>query len=213
MQPRRKRILTFTLVLITISFGVLTLLVYLHPENLIDERFSARIQRHQYPALDIAMKWISFPGYAPRAAVMAAVISLLFLLNRYKKEAGFVLLTLLSGAVSTLVKLLVNRPRPSADIVRIVGTTEQQSFPSGHTQFYVVFFGFLIIVMYTLRTLPSWVRFSAIAIASLFIIAVPFSRIYLGAHWFTDVVGGFLLGLLCLAVLSYFYLRKTGSQV
>ena len=213
MQQRRKRIFITTLTVIALGFILLSVLVWLFPESSIDREFSAEVQEHRYPALDTAMKLVSYPGYTEYAGIMAVGVALVFLLGRYKKEALFVVLTLASGIVSSLVKMLVNRPRPSADIVRVIEETRQQSFPSGHTQFYVVFFGFLVVLMYTLKDLPGWLRLCVALFCLLLIFIVPFSRVYLGAHWFTDVVGGFMLGLICLSVLSYFYLRKTGQKV
>lgn len=213
MQRRRKRILITTIAVIAIGFSVLSILVLLFPESSIDRSFSARIQAHRYPALDALMKAVSYPGYTEYAGVMAAIVAGVFLTFRYRKEALFVVLTLASGIVSSVVKLLVNRPRPSQDIVSVLEKTRQQSFPSGHTQFYVVFFGFMIVLMYTLKMLPAWLRLSVSIISLLIIFIIPFSRVYLGAHWFTDVLGGFMLGLICLSILSYWYLRKQGEKI
>ncbi|RVU01236.1 phosphatase PAP2 family protein [Mucilaginibacter limnophilus] len=213
MQHRRKKILITTIAVIAIGFIVLSILVLLFPESSIDRSFSANVQAHRYPALDVLMKAVSYPGYTEYAGVMAAVIAGVFLIFKYRKEALFVVLTLASGIVSSAVKLLVNRPRPSQDIVSVLEKTRQQSFPSGHTQFYVVFFGFMVVLMYTLKTLPAWLRLSISSVSLLMIFIVPFSRVYLGAHWFTDVLGGFMLGLICLSVLSYWYLRKQGEKI
>ncbi|MEO6150799.1 MAG: phosphatase PAP2 family protein [Mucilaginibacter sp.] len=213
MQKRRKHILLYTLLVITIGFILLSVFVSFFPESTIDREFSEEVQEHRFPLLDIAMKIVSYPGYAEVGGPMAFVTALLFFVYRHKKEALFVVLTLLSGAVSSVVKLFVNRPRPGADVVRVIEETRQQSFPSGHTQFYVVFFGLLVILMYNLKNLPKWLRLGVSGISLLLIFTIPFSRIYLGAHWFTDVVGGFLLGLLCLSALAYFYLRKMGERI
>ncbi|RYD84984.1 MAG: phosphatase PAP2 family protein [Sphingobacteriales bacterium] len=213
MQSRRKKILIYTLAVITLGFVLLSVLVYLFPESAIDLKFSEEVQEHKFPLLDMAMKMVSYPGYVWVAVPMVLLTALLFLPARYKKEALFVVLTLASGAVSSVVKMLVNRPRPGADVIRVIEETRQQSFPSGHTQFYVTFFGFLIVLMYTLKALPVRLRLSVSIVSLLLIFTIPFSRMYLGAHWFTDVLGGFMLGLLCLSALAYFYLRKTGEKV
>jgi membrane-associated phospholipid phosphatase len=202
----------FVLTLITAGFIVLTLLVHLFPISAIDLKFSEEIQEHQNPFIDKMMYLISCPGFMPESVIMVGATSLMFFLFKYKKAALFVLLTSVAGLISTIVKMLVNRPRPSKDLVRILHDTAQQSFPSGHMLFYVVFFGFLILLMYQLENVPKIVRYVVGLISVFFIFTIPFSRIYLGAHWFTDVLGGFLLGLPCLYLLSWLYLRKRAGK-
>ncbi|OOQ60258.1 phosphatase PAP2 family protein [Mucilaginibacter pedocola] len=212
MNQRRQRILKLVLIIISIGFAALTVLVILYPNSFIDIKFSKEIQEHQNKFLDTAMYVVSVPGYMPEAPIMIAFTSLVLLLFKYKKAALYVLFTTLVGLISTIVKALVNRPRPSDDVVRIVLKTTQQSFPSGHVMFYTVFFGFLVVLMYQLEDVPKIVSRFLIALSLLMIFLIPISRIYLGAHWFTDVTGGFLLGLLCLYLLSWLYLRKPAQK-
>ena len=212
MNKRRQRILVLVLLIISVGFVALTILVMLYPTSFIDVEFSEEVQKHQNKFLDSAMYLISVPGYMPESPIMIVFTSLVLFLFRYKKAAVFVLFTMVAGLVSTIVKALVNRPRPSDDLVRIVLKTSQQSFPSGHVLFYVVFFGFLVVLMYQLEDIPKFLRWFVIACSLFMIFVIPLSRIYLGAHWFTDVTGGFLLGLLCLYLLSWLYLRKPAKR-
>ncbi|MDP9077651.1 MAG: phosphatase PAP2 family protein [Bacteroidota bacterium] len=188
-------------------FMLLTAFVFLDPLSKIDREFSEEIQEHHYLVLDQLMRGISAFGYMPVSAILVGATALFFLLCRYKREALFVMLSALSGLISTLVKLLVNRPRPAASLVRVLEKTQQQSFPSGHVLFYVVFFGFLLLLMYQLTGLPRILRRAISILSLLLIFTIPISRIYLGAHWFTDVLGGFILGLLTLVLLAYAYLN------
>ncbi|RZJ32501.1 MAG: phosphatase PAP2 family protein, partial [Chryseobacterium sp.] len=123
---------------------LLSIFVSFFPESVIDREFSEEVQEHRYPLLDTAMKIISVPGYVEVSPIIVLIVAAVFWLYKYKREAGFTILTLLAGAVSSVFKMFINRPRPHQDLVRIIEKTRQQSFPSGHTLFYVVFFGFMI---------------------------------------------------------------------
>jgi membrane-associated phospholipid phosphatase len=157
------------------------------------------------------MKAVSWFGYMPNTPVMVALTAIAFLLFRYKKEALFIVLTGFSGLVSSVIKLLIDRPRPSEPLVKIMLKTHQQSFPSGHVLFYVVFFGFLTLLMFEIKNIPGYVKIPVVGLSLLLIFTVPYSRVYLGAHWFTDVTAGFLLGLVCLYILSLFYLKRRAA--
>jgi membrane-associated phospholipid phosphatase len=208
LTPRRKKIHTYALASKIIGFLLLIIFVTLSPAAVIDREFSEEVQEFQHPLFDSVMKLVSYPGYMPYAPIMVILTAFAFYICQYKREALFILLTMLSGLVSTIVKFLVNRPRPGSDMVKIALETHQQSFPSGHVMFYVIFFGFVILLMYLLKSLPNAIRIVAVILSLIIIFAIPISRIYLGAHWLTDVIGAFLLGMVCLYALSYFYLKN-----
>jgi undecaprenyl-diphosphatase len=84
-------------------------------------------------------------------------------------------------------------------------TIQQPSFPSGHTLHYTVFYGFLLFVVAT-NFKRSWPRAALLIIFALLILLVGPSRVYLGEHWPTDVLGGYLIGALCLGPLIGGYL-------
>lgn len=92
-----------------------------------------------------------------------------------------------------LMKLWLQRPRP----LELSGLPEVFSFPSGHTTFATVTLGvFAVLASHGLR---SWGKAVVFAAAGIAVIAVAYSRIYLGAHWMSDVLGGFLFGAVMIA--------------
>jgi len=210
---RKKRVMLYVIGLIGIGFLLLTAFVFFFPSSVIDREFSEEVQEHHNQLLDTAMKAISWFGYMPAAPVTVLTVAALFLIFKYKREALFLVLTMLSGLISSIVKVLINRPRPAEPLVRIIVKTQQQSFPSGHVLFYVMFFGFLTLLMYRIIAIPKLIRIFVAAISLVLIFTIPFSRVYLGAHWFTDVTAGFLLGIVCLYVLSLIYLNKKSNYI
>ncbi|MDR3693062.1 phosphatase PAP2 family protein [Mucilaginibacter sp.] len=208
----QRHIVNFVLGSISIGFVVVTILIIIFPHSFVDLKFSREMQEHQNPFLDTTMKMASWFGYFPGSGIVVLLGALVFFIFKYRKEALFVLLTSISGLISSIVKMLVNRPRPTAPTVRIVQKVNEQSFPSGHVLFYIVYFGFLMVLMYQLKTIPKMIRIAVAVFSAMLIFAIPFSRIYLGAHWFTDVLGGFLLGMLCLYLLCVFYFQKTAPN-
>ena len=197
---------------LTALFLLVTAFVWLLPTSFIDLEFSEEVQEHTFPLLDSLMKGISWFGTQWVAISLTLGTALIFLLLRFRREAFFLSLTLLSSVVTFGIKVLVNRPRPSEDLVRIVVKAQHQSFPSGHTTYYVTFFGLLIFLLFRLRQVPQPVRWTVGVFSLLLILTVPFSRVYLGDHWFTDVLAGFVLGLISLIGLIYFYLRPVGKS-
>lgn len=194
------------MILIAMGFIILTVFIALAPLPFADIAFSQWIQGLRSRWLDMSMNFVSWFGVMPHSLILVLITALLFFIFRYKREAWFTLATLLAGIVSTLIKYVAGRPRPAEPLVHVLEKTRQLSFPSGHVNFYVVFFGFLIVIMLHVKTIPSMVRLFVGVVCALLILLVPFSRIYLGAHWLSDVVGGLMLGSLLLYANSYFYL-------
>jgi membrane-associated phospholipid phosphatase len=103
---------------------------------------------------------------------------------------------LLGGAVDTVVKVAVARERPSLEDP--IATAHGQSFPSGHTMLATYGYGALLLAFMPMlpRALHRW----AVGGWLLLVAAIAFSRLGLGVHYISDVLGGFVLGLAWLAV-------------
>jgi undecaprenyl-diphosphatase len=107
------------------------------------------------------------------------------------------------------IKEMVGRPRPSPELVTVqINAHEVHSFPSGHTVHYVVLFGFAGFLAYSLVR-PAALRWPLVAVCAGLVLLVGLSRIYLGAHWVSDIVGGYLLGGTVLIAGITVYNRKT----
>jgi membrane protein DedA with SNARE-associated domain len=104
--------------------------------------------------------------------------------------------------VPNIIKNLIYFPRPSG----LLHASSTSSFPSGHTFFSIVYYGFLATLIGT--HLPTKYRRYPYTIAATLISLVAISRVYLGAHWLTDVLASLFLGYTFLALLTLFYRRK-----
>jgi undecaprenyl-diphosphatase len=131
---------------------------------------------------------------------------LAFALRRRRTEMYALLLSVAGGElVNRFVKWLVGRPRPVAPLVRVSGEWARESFPSGHVMFYVCFFGFLFFVAYGVLHRGTNARRVCLVLAALPVLFIGLSRMYLGAHWASDVIGAYLLSGLWLALTLHFY--------
>jgi undecaprenyl-diphosphatase len=183
-----------------LGFGALTLIAHRKPYFDADLKICRALQRVQYPGYTRLMNAVSWPGYPPQATVLGALLPIAMYRRGLKWEAVATTLSTAGMAVAGLmVKLIVDRPRPHPDLVRVQRALNggKQSFPAGHVQTYVPLFGFLAFISYNViqhswqRTLTLWISLTSIAL-------VGPSRIHAGEHWPSDVLGGYFLGSLWL---------------
>ena len=140
------------------------------------------------------MSLISAPGFAPLQHVLTIGASMDFWAFGHKREAVFLMLTMGAGAIAGVIKIAVGRPRPADAFVKAHFSFKDNSFPSGHCAHYASFYGYLIYL--TRRGMaPSRFRTSLLVLFTGLIVTVGPSRVYLGHHWFSDVIAGNLLGL------------------
>lgn len=211
--PRReRRTYLFQLGLLAIvgAFTTLTILVKTTPSFPIDVQITRALQSSSSPLFSGLMQLISWPGFSPQCYLLSAlIVAALYFFGFHWEAVAALFAALLPPIVNAIVKDYIKRPRPTVDLVDVFRILDSYSFPSGHVMFYVGFFGFLWFLAYTLLK-RSWLRTSLPIVLGIFIALVGVSRMYLGQHWASDVLGAYLLGSLTLVVNIWFY--RWGSK-
>jgi undecaprenyl-diphosphatase len=158
------------------------------------------------PGFETLMRGVSLLGDdVPWAAGIVVGMCLVLLVCRARREGVVLGLVTAAGyAVKAGCKLGIGRPRPTPDLVHVFSQPGDFSFPSGHTVHYVVFLGFLCFLTWVLVR-PRLLRWPLLGVTGALVLLVGLSRVYLGAHWASDVLGGYLLGgaLLATAICGY----------
>ena len=131
------------------------------------------------------------------ATCLIAITILLLIIVKNKKIGLLTLTNLVTITIlNQILKFILRRPRPTE--FKIINETGY-SFPSGHSMISMAFYGFLIYLIYK-NIKNKCLKTTLIIILSLLIIAIGISRIYLGVHYVSDVIGGFLISISYLIV-------------
>ena len=149
---------------------------------------------------------ISYPGSSSLLPVLVILTTIVFWVIGVRLEAVFVAgLSIVSLFLNLLIKVQVGRPRPTGHLVHIIQTAIGYSFPSGHVMAYISYWGLLFCFGVILFQGRHWWRTALLVILAAFVVLVGPSRIYLGDHWASDVLGSYLIGgvLLGLAIVVY----------
>jgi undecaprenyl-diphosphatase len=159
-----------------------------------DLAVSGYLQQFRGFPVPVVMQAVSEIGRAPLVVVLIGVTVGFLYFKRLRLEA--LVLVGSTGLVSYFgwwLKYLVGRPRPGVGEVAIFKANMDPSFPSGHVLLYVVFLGFLFyLISQKIKSLGMRVLLQ-IVLGGLIVLIGP-SRIYLGEHWFSDVLAAYLLG-------------------
>lgn len=186
-----------------------------HPHPPLELAVTHAFQRKRSTFLHKAVQSLStITGSAPLLNILVIPIALLLWKKHWRLEAVLTVGISWSNALGRmLVRELIHRPRPSPLLVWMSNRKKTKSFPSGHVCSSVDFWGWLAVLSW-LRGTTFWHKGLA-GLAVLFMLCVGPSRIYLGDHWATDVLGGYLFGggWLSLSLQLYLLLRTRSSHV
>jgi undecaprenyl-diphosphatase len=112
----------------------------------------------------------------------------------YDRRAGYLMaLGAIGSLIEQVVKVSIERHRPTADLVKILDPSTGYSYPSGHAVFFT-WLCFMLAASLAPKVPPRW-RALLWGVAGILVVLACVGRVWAGAHWPSDVIGGFLLGL------------------
>lgn len=186
------------ILLILVIFLILSVVVYSVPYFKIDLVIAGVVQKINFPVFEGLMKFVSYIGDKPLMIVIIGVTGVILYLFGRRTEAVIGTLAAAGSTLSgSLIKMIIHRPRPSGELVRISEWLSDKSYPSGHVLAFTVFFGFLLYWL-NRRSIHKNSTHLLSLIFILLIASIGISRIYLGVHWPSDVLGGYMLGIIWL---------------
>ncbi|TCD14120.1 bifunctional DedA family/phosphatase PAP2 family protein [Oricola cellulosilytica] len=190
-------------------FGILEDVISGDPLVLVDTAIFRALQDLRTGPADTVM--IAITEFGDTTVVIAVTIGVLLWLvaQRAWRTAAYWLVAIAgASALNTAIKVALHRARPNETLY---SGWSAFSFPSGHSTVNLVLYGFLaILVAYNLRR--RW-RVSVALASATVITLIAFSRLYLGAHWFSDVAGGLAFGSAWLAILGFAYTRRPSEPI
>ena len=164
-----------------------------------DTQILEAIRRLHTPLLDQSMVGITFLGQPSVLVVLSLSLGIWLLFQHRRSEATTLAIAAIGAAgLNYWLKELFARDRPA--LWDRVVDVRYYSFPSGHAMVSVVMYG---LIGYLLaKTFPRW-RVLIFILTVLLVVAIGFSRLYLGVHWPTDIAAGYAAGLVWLIACIY----------
>lgn len=192
---RRAALLLFAAILVAVPFFTLLFQVVAEgPLTRLDGRLADRLNDavHANRAALAMLRTVTLFGSTPVLTLVTVAAVWFVTRRRLHRLATFLVVTTVGGALlNSVVKLSVARPRPVVD--HVVATAFGKSFPSGHAMSSTVVYGALLVAL--LPMVRRRRRPLVVSVAVAVVLLVGTSRLLLGVHFLSDVVGGYVLGL------------------
>jgi undecaprenyl-diphosphatase len=211
MNLKRELARAFILALLSaVAFGFTAFLVSEHKVVRFDDTVMSFIQSFESPSLTWVMKFFTWIGSGTVITVLS-ILTLFILAKVFKYRSELILFVVVVAGASILdliLKSLFHRARPS--LHRLI-EARGFSFPSGHSMEAVAFYGILSFLLW--RHIPnSFARGFLLFLSTIMILAIGISRIYLGVHYPSDIIGGYFASGCWLAAAIWYYQRYREKQ-
>ena len=163
-----------------------------------DARAIQEFQSLRTSSLDVAARVSTSLAGTVVAAVSIIALSLALLGLKREPDAVAAFLLLVPEGINLAIKELVGRPRPELSLLS--SPPVNAAFPSGHSVHAFLILGFLIVLAVEHSRRP-WLKATLVGMLAFMVLACGTSRVYLGVHWPSDVIGGYFWGALSLYVI------------
>lgn len=197
MKKINKKI--FIPISLLLLFIINTILVISNKVTIIDKSIHDFVIKFSSEITSSTMKIFTFFGSTIFIVILSIILFIIFIILKQKdkafKTAGVIII---STIINNIIKIIIRRPRP--EYITVVENTF--SYPSGHTMASTTLYGILLYLLLKSNLNKSYKIGFGIILGNLPLL-VGISRIYLGAHFFTDVLGGYLLSGLILTIVYY----------
>ena len=162
----------------------------------LDQQVAVWFHQHATPRATEVARVISFFGSVGWVGAVSLLVALFFIRRGAWHRFSLIALTMLGGSMlNLLLKHFFHRERPVLENPLV--TLSSYGFPSGHTMGATLFYGLLALFVWNSHR-SRRVRWASVCAACLLIFLIGFTRIYLGAHFLSDVLGALAAGLLWL---------------
>lgn len=171
-----------------------------------DERVTEFFLSLRNPALTDYFIFVTDVGDVKGYLVILLIIVVLTFLifKKWKYVAQIFVVLILATLSNMMLKRFIDRARP---VVEHLVSVKTLSYPSGHAMSSMAFYGFLIYLVYKLRINKIW-KVVPITLLIILILSIGISRVYLGVHFPSDVVGGWIAGMIwiffCILIFNLF---------
>jgi len=179
-----------------IFLGITEDVLHNDPITQFDSTLLAWMQAHHGPAADQIFRALSALGSPLVMSVLAVGVAVFLVISKQGLLLEGWLLAFVGGfLLNNVLKNAIHRPRPQA----AAGLYQSWAFPSGHAMVSLIAYGMLTYVLILLGPRSRRAHLAIVGCATLWVLSIGVSRLYLGAHYFSDVVGGYAAGMLWLS--------------
>lgn len=210
-KPESRALLVLAVLLVLAAwgfYGILEDVVSRDTLVLIDSSVYHLLQGLRTPVVDNFMVALTELGDAVVALiVVVSVLLWLVWLRAWRATAYWLAAAGFATVLTQVIKTMLARARPFP----VYSGASEYSFPSGHATMSMVIYGFLAVLIS--RELSARGRLIAFTTIFVLIVMIAFSRLYLGVHWFSDVLGGLTFGMAWVAVLGIAYTRHARTAL